>query len=123
MKKLIVMFTVMLASAAFVNAQDTTGTQSDRIDQSSTSQDQDMNQNWDMSDKDVITTSELPENIRQQLQSQDYSGWAVKNTYRKMKNDETIYGVELGNGDQMKKLKFDAQGNLIKEKTKRDKDQ
>ncbi len=124
MKKLLFAFTLMLATTAFVFAQDTTSTQRSRDRQKTDrSSDQQSSAEWNMTDKDVIAASELPQNIRQQLEGSDYSGWTVQNAYRKQKNNQTFYAVELSNGSQTKKVKFDAQGNVVKEKNKRDKNQ
>ncbi len=124
MKKLLFAFTLMLATTAFVFAQDTTSTQRSRDRQKTDrASDQQSSAEWNMTDKDVIAASELPQNIRQQLEGSDYSGWTVQNAYRKQKNNQTFYAVELSNGSQTKKVKFDAQGNVVKEKNKRDKNQ
>ena len=114
---------ILFASVIVVNAQqDTTGTQSDRAT-TGQSADQTSHDQHEYSDKDMISASELPQNIREQLQTQDYTGWTVRNAYRKMKDNQTVYAVELTNGSEKKKVKFDAEGNVLKEKTKRDKDQ
>lgn len=72
----------------------------------------------DYTDSDAVSTSELPENIRQQLQSEDYSGWTISKAYKKMKDGKPCYKVELTNGSETKKVKFDEQGNVLKEKHK-----
>jgi hypothetical protein len=112
MKKLLFAFTLILGSAMTVWAQDSTATQGAGSSQSSEAMSQD--------EKDVnkvsITVNELPSIVRDQLQSQDYSGWTVGNVYRKEKEGKTFYAVEMKNADQTKMVKFDAQGNKIKEK-------
>lgn len=65
-----------------------------------------------------IAASELPAAIRTSLEGQDYSGWTVANSYKKEKDGQTFYVVELKNGAETKKVKFDAQGNKMKEKSK-----
>jgi hypothetical protein len=72
----------------------------------------------------------LPQPVQTKLQSQDYQGWVVSSAYRKNWTDpnnaqatsQEIYIVEVKNGADMKKLKFDKDGNEI-EKKEKDKDQ
>jgi hypothetical protein len=110
MKKLLLAFCLMIAATATMYAQDTTATERDRSDT--------QYQNQQDTDKDVIAASELPANIREQLQSQSYSGWTINKAWRKMKDGETVYAVELTSGNDKKKVKFDSQGNVLKEKDK-----
>lgn len=136
MKKLVFACLFSLGSVALLHAQDSTGTQSDRYqtptqDQSSqdqTSQDrssqtqssQDQSSTpdskSDYSEKDVISATELPAAIQEKLRGQDYSGWMVSKAYRKDKDGKMMYAVELRNGSDTKKVKFDADGNVLKEK-------
>lgn len=113
MKKLLFICLITFGAAAAVNAQDTTSTQRDNAVRT---QDRDS-----YTDKDAIAPTELPANIREQLQGQDYSSWTVAKAFRKMKNGQTVYAVELTNtaGDK-KKVKFDANGNVMKEKEKKE---
>jgi hypothetical protein len=121
MKKLLFALCLLFGAAVAVNAQDTTSTQDQSSDQYRTD---DMNQDQDDDkDKKEIAVSELPPAVSAQLQSQDYSGWTISKAFKKEKDGETIYAVELKNGDEMKKVKFDAQGNVLKEKEKKDRDQ
>jgi uncharacterized membrane protein YkoI len=113
MKKLLLAFCLMVAATATLYAQDTTSTDRDR------SQTQYQDQDQDRDDKDVIAVSELPTNIREQLQTQDYRGWTISKAWRKMKDGETVYAVELTSGNDKKKVKFDSQGNVLKEKDKK----
>lgn len=119
MKKLMFAFCLLLGAVIAVNAQDTTSTstQSDQYrTQDMAGDDQDK---WgDFEDKDVIAASELPSTIRQKLQGTDYSGWMVDKAFRKEKDGQTVYGIKLKKGDEKKKVKFDAQGNLLEEKDK-----
>lgn len=68
-----------------------------------------------------VAASDLPAAITASLESQDYSGWAVSNAYKKEKDGKTIYKVELMKGGETKTVKFDAEGNKMKGKDK-DKD-
>ena len=74
------------------------------------SQDQDKGQ--------AIATSELPANIQASLQGQDYSGWTVANAFKKEKDGKTFYIVELTKDSEKKSVKFDADGNIMKDEEK-----
>lgn len=102
----------MLGAAIAVNAQDTTST-NQGAGSSGYNAEKDS-----YTDKESIPTAELPSIVTEQLQSQDYTGWSVGQAYRKEKDGKTIYAVELMKGDEKKMVKFDAQGNKIKEKKK-----
>ncbi len=115
MKKLMFAFCLMLGGAVAVNAQDTTSTSTQGTESQSQYQDTDK---YDQ--KDVVPTSELPQKVQEQLQSQDYTGWTVSNAYRKEKEGKTMYAVEMRNGSEKKMVKFDADGNKLKEKSKDD---
>jgi hypothetical protein len=97
-------------------------------DQSTQDQDQsaqyrdDQDQGEDMT-KEEISVAELPATVSTQLESSDYRGWSVDKAFKKMKDGQTIYAVELKQGDEVKKVKFDAQGNVLKSKEKKDNDQ
>src|SRR5688572_20949522 len=69
-------------------------------------------------DKQAIATSELPASIQASLQGNDYSGWTVANAHKKEKEGKTFYAVELTKGSEKKMVKFDADGNIVKEKDK-----
>ena len=71
-------------------------------------------------DKDMqsVAVTDLPANIQASLQGQDYSGWTVANAHKKEKDGKAMYVVELKNGAETKKVKFDADGNVVKEKEK-----
>lgn len=109
-------FCLLLGSAVATYAQDTTST-SKSSDQYRTAQ-QDKQQKDEYTDKEVIATSDLPQRVREQIQGQDYSGWTVSKAYRKTKEGKTMYAVELMQGSDKKMVKFDAQGNKLKEKNK-----
>ena len=141
MKKLFLAFSLLFGAAVMVNAQDSTSTQAKDTtftqDQATQEQDQAKEEqptqeseqyraeDMDENDKDrkEIAASELPETITSKLQGTEYSGWTVSKAYSKEKDGGTIYKVELKQGEEVKKIKFDAQGNIIKEKEKTDDDQ
>ncbi len=117
MKKLLVAICFLCGGAIGVSAQQTDDQASTR-DQSA---EQTMNQDQEFSDQDKISATELPALISQQLQSGDYTGWTVNEAYKKEKDGQTFYKVELQNGEEKKWVKFDAQGNKVKEKDAKDK--
>jgi uncharacterized membrane protein YkoI len=109
MKKLLFALAFMTAGSVAVLAQDTASvaTPAPASPTESTTQDQ---------DGQSIAASELPASIQSALQGQDYSGWTVGNAMKKEKDGKTFYSVELSNGSETKKVKFDADGNVVKEK-------
>jgi len=74
------------------------------------SQDQDKGQ--------AIATSELPANIQASLQGADYSGWTVANAFKNEKDGKTFYIVDLTKADEKKTIRFDADGNVMKDEEK-----
>ncbi len=110
MKKVFFAIAFLAASSVAVLAQDSTSvapqTQSSPAVQT------------DDQDKQAIATSELPASIQASLQGQDYSGFTVANAYKKEKDGKTMYSVELTKGSETKMVKFDADGNVVKEKDK-----
>jgi hypothetical protein len=127
MKKLMFAFCLLVGTALAVSAQDSTAT-TPTVDQSSQYRSEDnlkhdQDHDHDMNRKE-IPVSQLPALVQEQLKSQDYSRWIVGKAYSHEKKDgETTYAVELKNGDDIKLIKFDAQGNVVKEREKEDKDQ
>src|SRR5688572_31014524 len=108
MKKLLFAIAFMTVGSVAVLAQEATPAPA----QPSTelqSEDQDK-------DKQPIATSELPANIQASLQGQDYSGWTVGSAFKHETEGKTFYSVELTKGDEKKMVKFDADGNIVKEK-------
>lgn len=112
MKKLV--FVIVATMAAYVSyAQvDTTSAAGDQSQYKTEDR-------ADFSEKEVIPVSELPALVQEQLKSPDYAGWTVVNAYKKEKSGKLFYAVELKNATETKWAKFDAQGNLVKEKEKK----
>ena len=106
MKKLLFAFAFMSLASVAVMAQDTTSVSPQAPPASTETQDQGQ----------AIAASELPAPIQTALQGQDYSGWTVAGATKNEKDGKTIYAVELKNGAETKKVKFDAEGAMIKEK-------
>lgn len=121
MKKLLVAICFLCGGAIGVSAQQTDDQDQASARDQSTEQTMNQDQQEEFTDQDKIAESELPSLISQQLQSGDYSGWTVGETYKKEKDGQTFYKVELQNGEEKKWVKFDAQGNKVKEKDAKDK--
>lgn len=121
MKKLIIASSFLVASAMTASAQvDTSSTATNR-DRESAQYSQDKtydDKDNKYQDKERIATTELPALIQEQLRSSDFTSWTVEEAYRKEKEGKTMYAVELSNGSETKWVKFDAQGNKLKEKDK-----
>lgn len=109
MKKLLFAIAFMTAGSVAVLAQDTASVASPSPAAAPTETTQDQ-------DGQAIAASELPASIQSALQGQDYSGWTVGNAMKKEKDGKTFYAVELSNGSETKKVKFDAEGNVVPEK-------
>lgn len=111
MKKLLFMMSMILGTAAFVNAQNQDTTQTQTQSQNLSNQDQ---------DRQKIEISQLPQAIRTELESTDYAGWNISSAYRSTQtetSDETksmeVYVVELKNGADTQTLEFDRDGNRL----------
>jgi uncharacterized membrane protein YkoI len=127
MKKLLFAIAFMTAGSVAVLAQDSTSIApqtppSTEIQAPPASDDQAApasdDQSQDQDKGQAIATTELPANIQASLQGQDYSGWTVANAYKKDKDGKTFYAVELTKGDEKKTVKFDADGNAMKDEEK-----
>ena len=110
MKKFALACMLSLGSVALLHAQDSTATQSDRYQTAA------QEPKSDYSEKDAISTTELPAPIQEKLKGQDFSGWMISKAYKKDKDGKVVYAVELKNGAETKKVKFDADGNELKDK-------
>ena len=110
MKKLLIVLGFVAGSAVAVNAQDSTS-----VNQAAGST---TVQTDAQDDKQQIAVAELPAIVQDQLKSADYSAWTVGNAYKKEKEGQTFYAVELTSGSETKVVKFDAQGNKVDEKSK-----
>ncbi len=128
MKKLLFALTMLFgvslaASAQVTEEQDTTGIsrQSDQYRTDDQQQQDPMNQQ-DQDQGEEISVAQLPAAVTEKLQSQDYVGWTVESVKRKQKDGETIYAVELRQGNETKKVKFDAEGNEMDDKKNKDRD-
>ena len=114
MKKIILAVCLAFGGATLVNAQEQ---QTDRTQSQSQSPTETMDQDQD---RQQISITELPDGVTAQLESQDYTGWTVGNAYKKTDEDQNeIYIVEMRQGTETKKVKFDKDGNkLDKDKDK-----
>lgn len=109
MKKVLLACVLSIGTVAVLQAQDSTATQSDRYatDQQQPAQEKDGKE---------VASADLPAPIQEKLKSTDYSGWTVEKAKTKIKDGKTCYAVELKNGADKKKIVFDEQGNVVKEK-------
>lgn len=109
MKKLLVAVCLMFGGATFVSAQ---------VDQTTPSQTPAQTQDQD---QQQISVSELPDQITAKLEGQDYAGWTVGSAHKKMdESNQEIFVVELRQGTETKKVKFDKDGNEIEKGDKGD---
>jgi hypothetical protein len=108
MKKIMLAVCLMFGGATLVSAQETqsqTRTQSQTETSAQPDQDQEGQQ---------ISVSELPDAVTAKLESEDYSGWTVGTVYKKMDDSQNeIYVVEMRQGTETKKVKFDRDGNKL----------
>ena len=112
MKRILLAVCLMFGGASLVVAQDQQSTTPSQTQ--TTTQDQDQ-------EKQQIAVSELPDAVSAKLDSQDFPGWTVGNAYKKMdESNQEMYIVELKQGTETKKVKFDRDGNEL-EKGKHDK--
>lgn len=101
----------MFGGAALVNAQDQGQTREDQT--------QTMDQH---EDGQQISVSELPDAVSSKLESQDYAAWTVGDVYKKTDESQNeIYTVELRQGADTKKVRFDKDGNKLDKGMKDDK--
>ena len=117
MKKLLFAIAFMTAGSAAVLAQDSTSIAPQTPPSTEVAPPAADDQSQDQ-DKQTIATSELPANIQTALQGQDYSGWTVANAFKKEKDGKTFYIVELTKDSEKKSVKFDADGNIMKDEEK-----
>lgn len=96
----------MFGGATLVSAQ---------VDQTTPSSSQTQSQDRDQDqDRQQISVSELPDAVTAKLEGQDYSGWTVGNAYKKMDDsNQEMYIIELRQGTETKKVKFDRDGNEL----------
>lgn len=107
MKKILLAVCLTVGGATLVNAQHA------ETSTSTQSQTQAQGQGQDQ-EKQQIAVSELPSSVTAKLESQDYSGWTVASAYKKMdESNQEMYIVELRQGAESKKVKFDRDGNQI----------
>ena len=60
-----------------------------------------------------IKTDELPDAVKNSLESQDFKGWIINAASYDKKEEK--YLVELKNGADTKKVKFDKEGKELKD--------
>lgn len=106
MKRILLAVCLAFGGASLVVAQDQPTPGQTPTQSQSTTQDQE--------NKQQISVSELPDAVTAKLESQDFSGWTVGNAYKKMdESNQEMYVVELRQGTETKKVKFDRDGNEL----------
>ena len=111
MKKVLFACILSLGTVAVLQAQDSTATQSDRYQTEA----QQPSQDKDKGQGDAIAATDLPAAIQDKIKGQDYTGWTVAKAFKKAKDGKTTYSVDLTNGTETKTVKFDEQGNVLKD--------
>jgi hypothetical protein len=108
MKKLFLATVILAGSVVAANAQEAakdstaaTTTTSTTVTSSSVEQDGYV----------VIKSEELPDVVKKALESQDYKGWIINAASYNTKEEK--YLVELKNGADTKKVKFDKEGKVL----------
>ena len=117
MKKVIIIF-IVLGSFAGVNVKaqigsvssDSTKVNSENYNKENASH-QTVISSEQQPDLIKIRNSELPAMITQTLESSDYKGWRVANSYRTVDNDQ--YKIEVKKGTASQTYWFDKNGNKI----------
>jgi hypothetical protein len=116
MKKIMLAVCLMFGGATLVSAQETqsqTRTQSQTERSAQQDQDQEGQPDQDQEGQQ-ISVSELPDAVTAKLESEDYSGWTVGTVHKKMDDSQNeIYVVEMRQGTETKKVKFDRDGNKL----------
>jgi hypothetical protein len=64
-------------------------------------------------DQIQIKSEELPIAVKKALESPEYKGWIINAAYKDKKHEK--YVVELKNGADTKKLKFNTEGKVVKD--------
>lgn len=114
MKKVLLAVALMFGGATLVSAQEQQPSTPDQTQATTPTQD----------DRQQISVSDLPDAVTAKLESDDYSGWTVGTAYKKMdENNMEIYIVELRQGTETKKVKFDRDGNKLEHDKDKDKAQ
>ena len=101
---LIVAGALFMATVTF--AQDTTKVNNQRSPEQQQSQDY-------TKDMVKITSTDLPEAVKQTLAAPQYKGWETSKIYRSKNND--MYMISTGSGTQAKTFRFGADGKPILE--------
>jgi hypothetical protein len=66
-------------------------------------------------EQDVIQSNALPIAVKERLKSSDFRTLAVTKSYRKVKSGKVFYALDVSNGIERKKIKFDEHGIMLNE--------
>lgn len=108
MKKIAIVFAsalFLVAGAPVVQANDHYIVQND--------QEQKDKKNKDKMDKDEIAVTDLPQSVQTSLRGEAYRDWNPTKAWKVQKDDGVVYKVEVTNGDETQKLKFDESGKYL----------
>ena len=142
MKKLILVFSLVMGSIIVVTAQDTTSIDREQQQYEIGQADQ---------DRERINSRDLPDAIKRSLEAQEYRGWLINAAYKttglennNMQNDPTqdtgvegdttgisgqnqtgaygeeVFVVEMKNGAQTKTVRFNKDGERLDDGTSQD---
>lgn len=75
------------------------------------------NGDWVGSSSMMTNVQTLPEVIKTSINNQ-FSGYTIYSAQKEMWKDRMAYEVKIRNGDMKKKLLFDSNGNVLKQKDK-----
>ncbi len=70
----------------------------------------------DKKDKSEISVTELPANVQASLNGEAYRDWTPTKAWKMDKDGGIVYKVEVTNGEETQKLKFDESGKFLAEK-------
>lgn len=102
---------MLLGGAVAVQAQDTTSFK--KQDSTSLQQPSSQQPSTQLKDMTALKPTEIPANLRETLQSPQYTGWDASTTkiYRNQTSD--LYVVQIQDGTMTKTYRFDKNGKPI----------
>ncbi|MBA3899192.1 MAG: hypothetical protein H0X62_03125 [Bacteroidetes bacterium] len=123
MKKIVMIVSVAIASIGFTYAQQ--GQQEEGQHQEGQMQ-EGMTREIEDNEKEQIDQNELPGTVQNNLQTGEFSEWEVDEVYRiepeAMRETGVAFEVRVEMDDKKMKLHYDANGNLVGQKSKEGKD-
>lgn len=71
---------------------------------------------WEDEKGKEIQFTELPQAVQDAFNQSDYAQWRVDKVYKMQKDNQTWFKLSVTDGGQNKDIKYDANGQLMKEK-------